>query len=75
MQDGHETRLDSDKRSSQGERSVFNVPEHSHRSERDRKIENLQKEVKKLQIEIKLRSRRRDPDGSFSDPDYSRQHG
>ena len=41
MQDGHEIRVDSDEASSQGERSVSYVPEHSYRSEQDQEIENL----------------------------------
>ena len=52
MQDGHEMRLDSNEGSLQGERSVSNVPEHSHRSKWDREIENLRKQVRELEIEI-----------------------
>nr|POE94175.1 hypothetical protein CFP56_17505 [Quercus suber] len=53
MQDVHEMRLDSDEGSLQGERSVSNVPKHSHHSEQDREIENLQKQVRELEIEIR----------------------
>lgn len=35
MQDGHETRLDSNEESSQGERLVSYILEHSYQSERD----------------------------------------
>ena len=41
MQDRHETRVDSDEASSQGERSVSYVPKHSYHSEQDQEIENL----------------------------------
>ena len=60
MQDEHETRVDSDKASSQGKRLVSYIPEHSYHSERDQEIENLQKQVKELEIEIRGRRRRRD---------------
>nr|POE94173.1 hypothetical protein CFP56_17503 [Quercus suber] len=53
MQDVREMRLDSDEGSSQGERSVSNVPKHSHHSEQDSEIENLQKQVRELEIEIR----------------------
>ena len=52
-QDRHETRLDSDEGSLQGERSVSNVHEHSYHSEFDREIKNLWKQVKELEIEIR----------------------
>lgn len=42
-QDGHETRLDSDEGSLQGERLVSNDHEHSYHSEWDQEIENLRK--------------------------------
>ena len=41
MQDGHETRVDSDEGSSQGERWISYVPERSYRNEWDQEIENL----------------------------------
>ena len=43
MQDGHQTRLDSDKGSLQGELIVSYIPKQSHCSEQDQKLENLQK--------------------------------
>ena len=70
MQDGHETRLDLDEVSLQEERSVSNVPEHSHRSERDHEIENLQKQARKLEVEIRSRCCRKDREGSSGDLDY-----
>ena len=53
MQDGHETRLDS-------KRSIYYVPEKFYRSEQDQEVENLRKQIKELEIEIKGRRRRRD---------------
>ena len=41
MQDGHKTRLDYDKGFSQGERTVFYIPERSHRSDWLQELENL----------------------------------
>ena len=70
MQDGHKTRSDSDEWSLQGERSVSNFPEHLYCSERDHEIENLWNQVKKLEIEIRGQRRRRDHEGSSSDPNY-----
>ena len=72
MQDGHEIRFNSDERSLQGERLVSNIPKYLYCSERDHEIENLQNQVKKLEIEIKGRRHRRDREGSFIDPNYER---
>ena len=47
--------VDSDEASSQGKRSVSYVLEHSYHSERDQEIENLQKQVKELELEIRSR--------------------
>ena len=63
-------RLDSDDGSSQGERLVSNVPQHSHRSKWDCEIENPQKQVREFEIEIKGRHQRRDHDGLSSYLDY-----
>ena len=63
MQDGHETRLDS-------ERSIYYVLEKLYRSEQDQEVENLRKQIKELEIEIKGRRRRRDREGSSDDPEY-----
>lgn len=70
MQDGHETRLNSNEGSSQGKRSVSYVLKHSYHSEQDQEIENLRKQVKELEIEIRGRRWRRDREESSSDPDY-----
>ena len=53
MQDGHETRLDSDKGFLQGKRLVSYVIEHSYHTERDQEIENLRKQVREVEIEIR----------------------
>ena len=63
MQDGHETRLHS-------KRSIYYVPEKLYRSEQDQEVENLRKQIKELETEIKGRRRRRDCEGSSDDPDY-----
>ena len=70
MQDEHETRVDSDEASSQGERLVSYILEHLYHSEWDQEIENLQKQVKELEIEIRGRRRRRDWEKSSSDPEF-----
>ena len=54
MQDGHEIRVDSDEGSSEEDKSVSYICEHSHRGDHERELENLQKLVNDL--EIKLRS-------------------
>ena len=69
---GHETRLNSDEGSLQGERLVSYVPEHSYHSEWDQEIGNLRKQVKKLEIEIRGRRQRKDREGSSSNPNYTR---
>lgn len=43
IQDGHETRVDFDEGSSEGERTVSYVPEQSCQNGRVRKLENLRK--------------------------------
>ena len=53
MQDGHETRLDSDEGFLQGKRLVSYVIKHSYHSERDQEIENLRKQVREVEIEIR----------------------
>lgn len=55
MQDGHETRLNSNEGSLQGKRSVSYVLKHSYHSEQDQEIENLRKQVRELEIEIRGR--------------------
>ena len=60
MQEGYQTRHDSVERSSQGERIVSYIPERSHCSDRKRELENLQKQVKDLEIELRGRRRSRD---------------
>lgn len=71
MQDGHETIVDSDEGSSQGERSVSNVPEQSWRRDRLRELENLYKQVNDLEIELRGRRHRRDWEGSSDDLDFN----
>nr|POE46355.1 hypothetical protein CFP56_55215 [Quercus suber] len=71
MQEGHQTRLDSDKGSSQGERIVSYILEQSYCSKRDQELENLRKQVKELEIELRGRRRRRDREGSSDDPNYT----
>ena len=63
MQDGHETTLDL-------ERSIYYVPEKLYRSEQDKEVENLWKQIKELEIEIRGQHRRRDREGSSDDLDY-----
>ena len=53
MQDGHETRLDSDEGSSQREQTVSYIFERSRRSNWLRKLENLRKQVNDLEIELR----------------------
>nr|POE83528.1 hypothetical protein CFP56_48261 [Quercus suber] len=71
MQDGNQTRLDSDEGSSQGERTIFYAPEQLYRNERDHWLENLRKKVKELEIEIRGWHCRRDREGSPDDPNYT----
>ena len=59
MQDGHETRVDSDERSSQGERTISYAPKRSHRGDRKRELENLRKQVNDLKIELRGRNHKR----------------
>ena len=66
MQDGHETRVDSDDASSHGERLVS-----SYHSEQDQEIENLRKQVKELEIETREQRRRRDQEESSSDLEFT----
>nr|POF27067.1 hypothetical protein CFP56_69313 [Quercus suber] len=60
MQDGHEMRVDLDEAASQGERLVSYIPEHSYHSEWDQEIENLRKQVKESELEIRGQRQRRD---------------
>ena len=60
MQDGHETRVDSDKGSSHEERTISYVPERSRRGDRQRELEKLRKQVNDLEIELKGRHRRKE---------------
>ena len=41
MLEGHETRLNSNEGSSQGERTMSYIPERSHCHDRERELENL----------------------------------
>ena len=41
MLEGYQTKHDSNKGSSQGERIVSYIPEQSHRNDRERELENL----------------------------------
>lgn len=66
MQDGHETRVDSDEASSHGERLVS-----SYHSEQDQEIENLRIQVKELEIETREQRRRRDQEESSSDLEFT----
>ena len=43
MQDGHETKVDSNEGSSYGEKTVSYIPERSCRGDRQRELENLRK--------------------------------
>lgn len=60
MPDGHETKVDSDEGSSQGERTVSYVVERSCQEDRQRELENLQKQVNDLEIELRERHQRRE---------------
>ena len=70
MQDGHETRVDLDEGSSQGERTVSYVPKRSRQGDRQREPQNLRKQVNDLEIELKGRHHRRVQDDLSVDPDY-----
>lgn len=71
MQDGHQTRPDSDEGSLQGERTIFYALEQSYRSEQDQGLENLRKKVKELEIEIRGWHCRRDRERSSDNPKYT----
>ena len=71
MQDGHKTKVDSNKGSSHGERSVSYVPERSYRSELDQEIENLRKQVKEQELERRGQRQRKDREESSSDPNFT----
>ena len=60
VKEGHQTRHDLDKGSSQGERIVLYILEQSRLNDRERELENLQKQVKDLEIELRGQRRRRD---------------
>ena len=60
VKEGHQTRHDLDKGSSQGERIVLYILEQSRLNNRERELENLQKQVKDLEIELRGQRRRRD---------------
>ena len=70
MHNGHETKVDYDEGSSQGERIVSYIPEWSCRSNRVRELENLRKQVNDLEIRLRGRHRRRDREDSSDNPDY-----
>ena len=70
MQDGHETRVDLDEGSSQGERTVSYVPKRSRQGDQQREPQNLQKQVNDLEIELKGRHHRRVQDDLSVDLDY-----
>lgn len=53
IQEGHDTKVDFDEGSSQGERTVLYIPEHPHRSDRLRELENLRKQVNDMEIELR----------------------
>ena len=46
------------------------IPEQSRRSDQERELKNLRKQVKDLEIELRGRCRRRDHEDSFDDPNY-----
>ena len=48
--DRHKTHLDSNEASFRGERTISYVPEPSYQSDRDHKIESLQKQIKELEL-------------------------
>ena len=60
VEEGHQTRHDLDKGSSQRERIVLYILEQSRLNDRERELENLQKQVKDLEIELRGQRRRRD---------------
>lgn len=69
---GIETRLDLDEGSSQGEWNVSYILKQSYCSELNQELENLRKLVKELEIELRGWRSRRDHEGSFDDPEYTR---
>ena len=60
VKEGHQTRHDLDKGSSQRERIVLYILEQSRLNDWERELENLQKQVKDLEIELRGQRRRRD---------------
>lgn len=65
--DGHETPDDSHTALSHGKRTVSYEPEGSYHSDRDRELESLCRQVKKLELEAWLRRQRRTPERSYHD--------
>lgn len=55
MQEGNQTKYDLDEGSSQGERTMSYIPEQSHHNDREGELENLRKQVKDLEIELRGR--------------------
>lgn len=71
MQDEHETILDSDEGSLQGERTVSYIPKWSQRIDRLRELENYRKQVNDLEVELRGKHCRMDREGSSDDPNYN----
>ena len=71
MQEGHRIKLNLDEGSSQREQIVSYVPEQSYCSKWDQELENLRKQVKELEIELRGWHCRRDCEGSSDDPNYT----
>ena len=72
--DRHETRLDSDEASFRGERTISYVLEPSYQSDRDHKIESLQKQIKELELKKRCRHQRRDYDRSSHNHESTSTH-
>ena len=47
------------------------VPDQFYSSEQEQELENLRKQIKELEIELKGQRCRRDREGSFDDPNYT----
>ena len=69
--EGYQTEQDSDEGFSQGELIVSYIPKWSHQSNQELKLENLRKQVKDLEIELRGRCCRRYYEDSSDDPNYT----
>ena len=61
--DGQETKDDLHTTSSRGERMVLYMMEGSYHCDQDRELENLQRQVRELELEVRSERQRRSPEG------------